>query len=153
ARTSGASLMGAFVLFHELYHTDRVASQRRDQGRKVKRRRRPAPPSPPRRAMRRTPATPSSDLEGRSEHTRDGITDIVDIFIVHGCHADAPGADDIEAVFFAQSLDLFGRQSGIGEHPALILDEAEILLGALLDQGRDELFAHLADALAHLGQL
>src|SRR5690606_13245268 len=87
---------------------------------------------------------------GGSDHLYDGVGDVVQVVVVQRGRADAPRADGVDAEFHAQALDLCCRQSGIGEHAALLGDEAEVLPGAFFGQLADHGQAHFLDAGAHL---
>src|SRR5690554_1346506 len=60
-----------------------------------------------------------------------GIGNCIDIAKVKCGHADAPGADRIDAELFAQAVNLGSAQARVGKHAALLGDEAEVLAGSL----------------------
>src|SRR5690606_1263865 len=82
-----------------------------------------------------------------------GLGHVVDVAAVERCHADAAAGYGVNTVLFTQGVDLFLGETGIGEHAALLEDEAEILLDAVFLQFGDQLAAHVANAFTHAGQL
>ena len=83
----------------------------------------------------------------------DRLDDAVDIAAVECCNTDAPGADGVNAVRVAQTINLFRAQAGVGKHPALGHHEAEITVDARGLELFNQLAAHQADAFAHPGEL
>src|SRR5262245_12406539 len=83
----------------------------------------------------------------------DGLAHVIKVLLIERRHANAPGADDIYAVFASQPVHGLPRQSRVREHSSLALDEAEVLLDAFFAHPADKQFAHPANALAHLGEI
>src|SRR5690554_6363685 len=67
-----------------------------------------------------------------SNHLHDGVGDVIHVVVVERRCANATGANGVDAKLDAQALDLCGGQSRIGEHAALLGNEAEVRLGAFL---------------------
>src|SRR5690606_1325622 len=89
---------------------------------------------------------------GSLDHAGDRFGHVVDIATVQRRHADAAAAHGIDAEILAQAVDVGLGEARVGEHAALRLDEAEVLVHALSLDLFDQLVAHGADAIAHAGQ-
>src|SRR3954469_6283881 len=83
----------------------------------------------------------------------DRVGNVADVAGVERRDADAAGFDRVDRVVLAQALHLLLGEPGVGEHAALLQDEAEIRVRhALLDVAH-EVEAHALDAIAHRAEL
>src|SRR3954463_960226 len=96
---------------------------------------------------------PYQGANGRlRDHFRDRFGDVFDVAGIQRGDADAAGLDGVDGVLLAQALHLVLGEARVGEHAALLEDEAPVHLGALLDVC-GELEAHALDAVAHGAEL
>src|SRR5688572_5354448 len=88
-----------------------------------------------------------------ADYFGDGVGDVIDVFGRERRNADPPGIDGVDSVLLAQAAHLLLGKAGVGEHAALLEDEAEVRVRYPLVDAVDQRLAHRLDALAHLAQL
>jgi hypothetical protein len=77
---------------------------------------------------------------------------VIHIALIEARDIGATGADHVDGEFFAQALNLLGRNAEEREHAALPLNETEVAFDASVAQATDHQRAVAVDAIAHGGQ-